>query len=266
MTSGSLAYTYAVARQAAGLHQTVDGLSGVVGASVHLVGSSRSGEVVAAVSPVPREDFDEAALPGHLEDLRWLERLARSHHGVVEAVAACTTVLPLRLATVYLDDDRVRTMLDDRLGAFRDQLSRLSQHVEWGVKLYVDAPAAPQTPPTQAPDLSPGRAYLHRRRAEQESQHDAFRAAGRAAERIEAAARAHAADRVRHRVQEGELAVESGVNVLNDAYLLPLDHADAFRADVLHSTDSLPGVRVVVTGPWAPYSFAAPGPAEESTP
>ncbi|MDY0812775.1 GvpL/GvpF family gas vesicle protein [Kitasatospora purpeofusca] len=270
MTARSLAYTYAVAQDAPDLRRAVDSLTGVVGAPVHLVRPSRGGEAVATVSPVPGEDFDQAALAAHLEDLQWLEALARSHHGVIEAIAGCTTVLPLRLATVYLDDDRVRSVLDDGQRAFLEQLTRLAEHVEWGVKLYIEAPAgaqaAPSRAPDRAPDLSPGRAYLHRRRAEQESQHDAFRAAEEAAERIGAAAREHAAGRARHRVQQGELAVEPGVNVMNDAYLVPLDHAEAFRADVLNSTDSLTGVRVVVTGPWAPYSFADRGPAGESAP
>ncbi|MFI6449441.1 GvpL/GvpF family gas vesicle protein [Kitasatospora sp. NPDC050543] len=266
MTAGPLAYTYAVARHAAGLPQAVDGLAGVVGSPVHLVHATHSGEVVAAVSPVPGKDFDEAALRGHLEDLGWLEALARSHHGVVEALAACTTVVPLRLATVYLDNDRVRAMLDDRRGLFLDQLSRLAGHVEWGVKLYVDAPAATQAALPQGPDLSPGRDYLRRRRTEQASHQDAFRAAERAAERITASATSHAVGHVRHRVQGGELAVESGANVLNDAYLVPLDQAEPFRAEVLRSTDALPGVHVVVTGPWAPYSFADAGLAEDDAP
>ncbi|MGK4585249.1 GvpL/GvpF family gas vesicle protein [Kitasatospora sp. HPMI-4] len=253
MTAGSLTYTYAVAQNADALRQTVDGLVGVSGAPVHLVHTAHGG-VVAAVSQVPEEDFDEAALSRHLEDLEWLEALARAHHRVIEAIAACTTVLPLRLATVYLDDNRVRAVLDNRWDVFLGQLCRLAGHVEWGVKLYIDAPPIAPTP---SPDLSPGRAYLRQRRAEKDSRQDAFRAAERAAERIEAVARVYAVDRVRHRPQEGELAVGPGVNVCNDAYLVPLDRADSFRADILHSTESLAGVRVDVTGPWVPYSFAA---------
>ncbi|MGW3045948.1 GvpL/GvpF family gas vesicle protein [Kitasatospora sp. NPDC001159] len=266
MTPERLAYTYAVARPAAGLQRTVEGLTGVVDAPVHLVSDTRGRDIVAAVSPVPSEDFDETALPRHLDDLEWLEALARSHNGVVEAISACTTVVPLRLATVYLDDDRVRNMLDDGLEVFVDRLSRLTGYVEWGVKLYVDAPPDRPPAPLPEPDLSPGRAYLRRRRADRDAQQDALRVAGRGAELIEAAALAHAVDRVRHRPQEGELAIEPGVNVLNDAYLVPLEHGEAFRADVLRSASALPGVRVVVTGPWAPYSFAAPGLPEEATP
>ncbi|EFL13179.1 GvpL/GvpF family gas vesicle protein [Streptomyces sp. C] len=66
---------------------------------------------------------------------------------------------------------------------------------------------------------------------------------------------------MRHPAQTGPLAGgDTGENVLNDAYLVPDGEADAFRAAVRHAADDLPGVRVELTGPWAPYSFAVPQP------
>ncbi|WP_371483571.1 GvpL/GvpF family gas vesicle protein [Kitasatospora sp. NBC_00315] len=261
MTAGSLVYVYAVAREPAATLVTMAGtLTGVAGSPVHLV--LRSPALAAVVSPVPERDFHETALRRHLEDLGWLEALARAHHGVIEAFSTHATVLPLRLATVYRDDDRVRAVLHDRQGLFLDRLGRLDGHVELGVKIYVDrgsdTPSEPAPPAASSsdPPLGPGRSYLRHRRAEQDSRNDAERAAERAAERIEATARAHAVERARHRIQEGELATAPGVNVSNDAYLVPAAHADAFRAEALRSTDGLTGVRVDVTGPWAPYSFA----------
>ncbi|WP_455359720.1 GvpL/GvpF family gas vesicle protein [Streptomyces sp. SYSU K21746] len=264
-------YAYAVARDAAGLSEVLADLHGVARTPVHLVRAGEGDDVVAAVSAVPSQDFCEDALRAHLEDLDWLESVARAHHGVVEALAEHTTVLPLRLATVYLDDDRVRSMLNARREAFADRLSRLDSHVEWGVKIYV-APQQGQDdaqPAAAPPDLSPGRAYLRHRRAQQHSREDTYRAAERAAERIHAVARGRAVDRVRHRIQQGELAHEEGQNIANDAYLVPLEHAEDFRAQVLHAAEGLPGVRVEVTGPWAPYSFATPPQpeaAEQGTP
>ncbi|MGW6360670.1 GvpL/GvpF family gas vesicle protein [Streptomyces sp. NPDC055092] len=46
------------------------------------------------VSHVRAQDFQEDALKQHLEDLEWLKAVARAHHGVIEALAAHTTVLP----------------------------------------------------------------------------------------------------------------------------------------------------------------------------
>src|SRR5437762_2746049 len=94
----ALTYAYAVARDAyEALTDALSGLRGVADAPVHLVRGGTDHGVVVAVSPVPAQDFQEAALHAHLEDLDWLESVARAHHRVIEALAARTTVLPLRL-------------------------------------------------------------------------------------------------------------------------------------------------------------------------
>lgn len=240
----AITYAYAVARDADGsLEEALSGLPGVADAPVHLVRVEQGDDVVVAVSAVPEQDFQEAALRAHLEDLDWLESVARAHNRVIEALAARTTVLPLRLATVYLDDERVRRMLQARREAFAARLTALAAQVEWGVKIYVEAPeavASPADPPTEA-GLSPGRAYLSHRRAQRHAREDVYRSASQAAERIESVARVYAVDRVQHRPQQGELARGPGENVINDAYLVPLQHAESFRADILLAAEGFPG-------------------------
>ncbi|MGW0994268.1 GvpL/GvpF family gas vesicle protein [Streptomyces sp. NPDC002523] len=258
-----VAYAYAVLRAAEGLGTALDGVEGVAGAPVRLVPEGSGDALAVAVSSVPAQDFQESALRRHLEDLDWLETVARAHHTVIEALATRTTVLPLRLATVYLDDGRVEAMLREEADAFSHALRRLAGHLEWGVKIYVE----PQ-PDTQVTDasvaagaadgLSPGRAYLRARRSQRHSRDESYRAARQAAERVEAIGRAMAAGHARHRVQQGELAAGAGENVVNDAYLLSREAAADFRTRVLDAVQDLPGVRIDVTGPWAPYSFAAP--------
>ncbi|MGC0334180.1 hypothetical protein RKD23_007170 [Streptomyces sp. SAI-170] len=230
---------------------------GVAGAPVGLV---RAGPLAAAVSPVPEEEFSEAALRVRLEDLAWLETTARAHHFVIETLAARTTVLPLRLATVYLDEPRVAEMLREREEPLLALLDELADHVEWGVKVYAEVPSgAPAAVPdgdTGAPDT--GRAYLRRRRRERQARDDTRRAAERTVRRTAELARDLAAQRVRHRPQQGVLASEPGENIANDAYLVPRALAEEFRERMLRAADGLPGVRVEVTGPWAPYSFTGP--------
>ncbi|MFE0628536.1 GvpL/GvpF family gas vesicle protein [Streptomyces sp. NPDC058864] len=247
-------YAYGVLREGGVPDGALEALTGVAGAPVRLV---TSGTLAAAVSPVPATDFQEDALRRHLEDLDWLEAVARAHHTVIEALSAHTTVLPLRLATVYLDDERVRQVLREDDAAFREVLERLAGHLEWGVKIYVDAPAAAAGPTGAAEDLSPGRAYLRARRAQRHSRDEAYRAAEEAAVRVESIGRELAAGHARHRVQQGQLAADAGENVLNDAFLVAHARAEAFRTRALAAAEGLPGVRVDVTGPWAPYSFAA---------
>lgn len=264
--SDLVTYAYAVARNAAGLEESMAALTGVADAPVHLVAGTRDDETVLVVSPVPAQDFQEDALKGHLEDLEWLEAVARAHNRVIDALATRTTVLPLRLATVYLDDTRARDVLDGECAAFAERLAQLAEHVEWGVKIYVDPSQGPAAPaPAPDADLTPGRAYLRSRKEQRSVRDSAYRAAEQAAERVEAAGRAHAAGRARHRVQQGPLADGVGGNVVNDAYLVPRDRTEEFRSEVEHAADGLQGVRVEVTGPWAPYSFATLSAGSEET-
>ncbi|WP_328427531.1 GvpL/GvpF family gas vesicle protein [Streptomyces sp. NBC_00443] len=265
MTGQQLSYAYAVIRSpgaaAQATHEQLADLRGVAGAPVTLV---RSGALAAAVSEVPGEEFSESALKSRLEDLDWLESTARAHHLVIETLAARVTVLPLRLATVYLDESRVERMLSERQQPFAELLDRFDAHVEWGVKVYAEVPPASEpATPSAAPgsstaDGAPGRAYLRTRRQHRQAHEDTRRAAEEAVRRTEERARGLAVERSRHRPQQGTLADARGENLANDAYLVPRDLAAEFRERMLHAADDLPGVRVEVTGPWAPYSFATP--------
>jgi hypothetical protein len=258
--SDLLSYAYAVVRDTEGLREATAPLRGVADTPVSLVTDAGDDRLGLVVSHVPARDFQEDALKHHLEDLEWLETVARAHHGVIEALVERSTVLPLRLATVYLDDNRAREVLEAGRTMFSERLARLSDHVEWGVKIYVESSAAAHAAPAvPAADLTPGRAYLRNRRQQQSVRDTVYQAARKAAERVEATGRKYASDRVRHRIQQGLLAEgAAGENVVNDAYLVPLKCCDEFLADVTHAADGLDGVRIDATGPWAPYSFAMP--------
>ncbi|MGW0118562.1 GvpL/GvpF family gas vesicle protein [Streptomyces sp. NPDC003327] len=255
-----LSYAYAVVRPTASLAEgALHGVEGVApGADAGAVRLVREGDLAAVVSSVPESDYSEAALKVHLEDLSWLERVARAHHDVVRLLASHTTVLPLRLATVYVDDDRVRDVLRRGEAAFRGLLDRFADHEEWGVKVYAEAPA-PTAPveDEQADPPDPGRAYLRRRRRQREDRGAAWSAATEAVRRIESEAGDVAVERARHRPQQGPMAVGTGENVANDSYLVPEGRAEEFRERVGRAARDLTGVRVEITGPWAPYSFAA---------
>ncbi|MFD8809707.1 GvpL/GvpF family gas vesicle protein [Streptomyces sp. NPDC059597] len=254
MSDTELRYVYAVGRDEEALDRVTGLVTGVDGHSLHTV---RGGGLTALVSGVPADRFEEATLTAQLEDLDRLERLARAHHAVVDAAFAGTTVLPMRLATVYRDEARVAAMLEERRVPFGELLDLLDGHVELGVKVYAVARAAapaPASPESEAAGTSPGRAYLRRRRAQRDTVRNAYRVAADLAEVAAREAGALAAARVSHRPQQGEWSEGRGENVANEAYLVPVGAVEEFRARLGSLTR--PGVGVEVTGPWAPYSFA----------
>ncbi|MGX7759659.1 GvpL/GvpF family gas vesicle protein [Streptomyces angustmyceticus] len=255
-----VAYVYALGRAGAALEGAAARLTGLRGGALRTV---TAGTLAALVSSVPADAFSEEGMKAQLGNLAELEEVARAHHAVVEAAVGSATVLPMRLATVYLDDDRVRSMLDERGAEFDARLSLLEGHAEVGVKVYADPRAAagpppPDTPDPAAPPVSPGWAYLQRRRAQRRTHRDAYRAAGAVAEEVRDRAAALARDRVVHRPQQGELASGPGENIANEAYLVPADRLRDFRRAVSAAAEGVPGVHVEITGPWAPYSFATP--------
>jgi Gas vesicle synthesis protein GvpL/GvpF len=238
-------YVYAIGRalDPAGLA----GLVGIDGAEVHRIAHR---DLVAVVSAAPS---DEAALRARLERLDELAAIAEAHHAVVAAVATQTVVAPSRLATIYRDEHRVRELLRHRYEEFEALLDRLAGTVEVGVKLYVED----RSPARAAPSAS-GRAYLqqlsqrHRRRDED------WRHAAATVERVDTALSANALDRSDLRPQPAQLSGTAGHNVLNAAYLVPTGRVTEFTELAQRLAQDEPALRVEVTGPWAPYSFAEP--------
>ncbi|MFF9915397.1 GvpL/GvpF family gas vesicle protein [Streptomyces sp. NPDC013457] len=259
--SPPMAYVYGVGRDDGSLSALVPTVTGVDG---HRVGLVPAEGLVALVSSVPADVFDDAALRQQLEDLGRLEEIARAHHDVVDAAFTRAAVLPFRLATVCPDEDRVTGMLVDHRDRFAEMLTCFDGHVELGVKVHADPKAVASPPQTASQEsvgartTSPGRAYLQQRRQRRRNTEDLFHAAGAVVDDVTRVAQQVARATVMHRPQEGGLSGRHGVNIANHAYLVPAGAETRFRDEVQAAARPVPGVRVEVTGPWAPYSFSAP--------
>ncbi|MFC0503783.1 GvpL/GvpF family gas vesicle protein [Micromonospora costi] len=234
------------------------GLPGMDGEPVRPV---RAGGLVAVVSSVPLTEYGEEALRRNLEDLAWLERAARAHHRVVDALARAGAVVPARLATVHHDDGRVAASLTDRRAELVTLLDRLSGRGEWGVKGYVVPGATPQAEETAGPGGA-GAAYLRRRRAQLTAREDGQRAAASAAAAVHDALSRHAVAARRHPPQDRRLSGAPTAMALNGAYLVDTATLSAFAGLVDSLRARHPELRLELTGPWPPYSFVAERPAE----
>ncbi|CAL9394609.1 GvpL/GvpF family gas vesicle protein [Streptomyces albus] len=248
--TGELRYVYAVVPPSAEpLPGELRGVAGTVPRTVEHAG------LAAVVSDVAEADFAEEPLRAHLEDLAWLERTARAHQAVVDALTALTCPLPLRLATVYRDDDGVRRTLEEGRERFDATLRRLEGRVEWGVKVYARPAPAPAAASGAAP--ASGREFLRRRRQQVTARENALTGAEELGRTLHAALSAEAEDTRVHPAQNPQLSQMPGQNLLNAAYLVPRERSDAFVSRVEQLGGHDPAVRVELTGPWAPYSFAS---------
>jgi hypothetical protein len=245
-----LVYLYAVGGVA--LRSVLPGgLVGVAGAPVRVIVANGLAAVVSSVDP---SQFGTEPLRRNLEDVAWLAAAARAHHAVVEAAWRGEPIAPLRLATVYVDDDKVRALLRDRGPEFRAVLDRLRGREEWAVKAYaLPRPAAPDGADDD-PDVGPGAAYLRRRRAVRDRDTRVRRAVQDAADQLHERLTAAAHDSRRYAGGDPRLAGRPPDLVLNAAYLVDGSATAAFRRTVEGWRS--PHVRAELTGPWAPYSFA----------
>ncbi len=259
-------WLYAVARGLA--PASLGDLRGVAGAEVRAVAvageGAGEGTLTAVVSPVPLTEFGEEALRRNLEDLDWLAATARAHDTVVAAVSGvASAAVPLRLATVCFDEERVRTLVEESRHAFTATLDALTGRTEWGVKVYTDpAKLAESAEPAEAAPSSPGgsgAAYLRRRKAALSARETGERVAAEHAERLHARLASAAVAHRRHPPQDPKLSGERDHMVLNGAYLVDDDRASGFAELVRELDAEHEAVRVELTGPWPPYSFAAVG-------
>lgn len=267
MADGHCLWLYAVASDAAGPFPA--GVTGVGGATARPL---RAAGFVAVVARVDESEFGADALHRNLDDLDWLERTARAHHAVIEAVAGTHPVVPARLATVYSSAAAVEEMLHERAADFRAALARIAERSEWGVKAFVAAPAGPDGPSGSAaagagraaPGTGTGAAYLQRRREQLTARQDARREAVVSAQTVDAELARLSVSARRYPPQAADLAGRSATMVLNAAYLVADERADEFVAAVSELAARHPAVQLTLTGPWPAYSFAAPdGEAED---
>ncbi|SDM51442.1 GvpL/GvpF family gas vesicle protein [Streptomyces wuyuanensis] len=266
-------YVYAVTRPFDGAATPLrEDVRGVAGAPARLLAHDG---LVAVLSDVPAEDFSDVALRERLEDLDWLAATARGHDAVVSALTAAATPLPLRLVTVCRDDGGVRRMLDSGRDQFTRALERLDGRVEWGVKVYAEgaegtqerqgaAGARPGKAAVRAAGggsaqgrrPATGRDYLKQRMRRRDATEGVWAQADAVSRTLHSELSRYAEAEQVHRPQDPRLPGAARGNVLNAAYLVPREKGEAFAEEVRRLTPPGTGIRVELTGPWAPYSFA----------
>lgn len=227
--------------------------------------------LAALVSDVDLDEFGEDGLREHLEDLRWLEEVARTHDAVAFAAATAAPTAPLRLATICLTDAAVRDRLDRWHDPLVSTLDRIAGRHEWSVKAFASPRVATPSPASGSGGESAdsgtggtggtapgaGAAYLRRRKEEAaQREHDA-QTEQELADQLHAALSAHVAASRRLALQDPRLSGHQGTMILNGAYLVDDAAASELQDAVKALGDAHPSARLEVGGPWPAYSFVA---------
>lgn len=259
MTDDPGVWAYAITEHGGG---DLSRLTGVAGAKVR---AAVAGGFTVLVSDVDLGDFGEVALRRNLENLAWLEEVARAHHNVIDAAARLFPLLPTRLATVYSSDRAMAGVLARHCQELRAALRRVGGRVEWGVKAYAVPEAATRDGEEPGPAKAgrtgtgaggAGLAYLSRRRAQLTARESSRQAALAGARAIHAELSGRAAQARLHPPQSAQLSGDRMAMLLNAAYLLDASASAGFASAVAAAATAHPELRVELTGPWPPYSFA----------
>jgi hypothetical protein len=210
--------------------------------------------LIAATAPLPR--YGAEAIERGLRDLEWVSRCALAHEAVVEHFAAVQTVLPMRLFTLFHDDQGALDHIQKSRARITRLLGRLSGRQEWGVRVRLNG-SKPAPAPARRAALS-GTGFLLAKRQEHTAGRTAATEARRQADRVfRELKRLAAASRRRDPVGTG-----SGARlVLDAAFLVDRKGGTRFRRAVRSLAGRLEptGCAVELTGPWPPYNFIAGG-------
>jgi Gas vesicle synthesis protein GvpL/GvpF len=243
-------------------------LTGVAGEALELI---RLGGLTAVAGQVPVSEFGSQALHQNLEDLDWLACCAHAHHDVISEAAASGVVLPMRLATLYQSESGVTGLLSKRAEQLEAAIADLTGCAEYGLKGYTqrspgggqpgvnDAakmPSPAHDAPTAPATANPGTAYLKKRRADLDAHEEERRVAAQAAEQLVRQVAALALGERQHPLHDKSLDPAAGDMILNVSYLVADEESKGFEKAVGDLAQSMPSLRLELTGPWPPYSFA----------
>ena len=217
------------------------------------------GQLTAVVSRVPAEEFAEDELRAHLNDMAWVETVARAHERVLDALCRQTTVIPMRLCTVYKTEGGVREMLRRESAALLEKLQNMEGKVEWGVKVFFHRRSASRRASGEEPsrESASGAEYMHHRRRERDRGRQLDEQIEAAVAEIHERLDSLSEESTLNPPQRPEVSAHPGEMVLNGAYLVQRENESAFHEEAteLQSRFEGIGIELAVTGPWPAYNF-----------
>ena len=209
--------------------------------------------LVAATAPMDR--YSAEAIDARLADLDWVSRCAVAHDAMIEHFARHHPVIPMKLFTLFTNDERAVTHVARTRRKLERLFARVADREEWGVRLLLDerrAVARAAAPVAAAT----GTEFLRKKKAAKDARQEVVASALRDADKL-----FEALDRLADDSHRRTPAVEGPARrmVLDAAFLVPRREARRFRAAVAEAAPPLEarGFTLSLTGPWPPYHFVA---------
>jgi hypothetical protein len=209
--------------------------------------------IVAADAPLERYSSD--AIDVGLRDIDWVSDCAVRHERVVEHFARRGGFVPMRLFTLFSDDERASKHVRGIRRSVERAASRIEGCAEWGVRAHLDVKRATRaTRAGAARSATNGADFLRKKRDVRDAAANAERDARDAVDRLHDAVAAHARDAMRRPPVRG---APGGSLVLDAVFLVERREARALKTIVARAARDLAprGLVVSLTGPWPAYHF-----------
>lgn len=255
MSRATATYVYCLLRSAAppSLEGLPEGLPGTAAPRLLPLG----GDLWLVVADAPLPEYGGGEIESRLSDLSWVSDRALAHERIVEHCAAAGPVLPMKLFTLFHNDERALAHLRQQREEIDATLDRIAGRVEWGVRILFREDEARRQAVEAAGDgerPSSGTSFLLRKKAEKEGARDL---AARLRVEVDTAYDDLASRAVEARRRQPEPGEVGARLLLDAAFLVPSGEGDAFEAEVQRVARQLAGraCEVTLTGPWPPYNF-----------
>ena len=211
--------------------------------------------VWAVVSDVPLSTYGSEQLEPRLKDLNWVADAALAHEAVVEHFAsrADTSVVPMKLFTMFSSRERAVADLSAQWPGIASVLARIRGCNEWGIRV-VRQPAPSRGAVRNA---SSGTAFLAAKKRERDDARAGLVKAAAAAENAFESLAKLAREARRRAAPE----TASTPPLVDAAFLVSTTRRARFRTTARRLAKSCreAGADLILTGPWPAYNFVEQG-------
>jgi hypothetical protein len=225
------------------------------------------------VASAPLALYDAAAIDPKLRDLEWVSQRAAEHEAVVEHAANLGTVVPMKLFTLFTNDDRAVGHVRKMKRSLDRVADRIEGCEEWGLRILFDQARAARAAaearskkhaapsgrgklegPSRSNESMSGTSFLLRKKTIDEERRRAGARGGAAVEELYERVAKSVRIAQRREAPNRELA---GQVVLDAVFLVPHESVKKLKSIVRASAKSLvdEGFDLVLSGPWPAYSF-----------
>lgn len=217
-----------------------------------------SGSLWLVVAEVPLDVYGPGRLDRHLADLDWVGRVALAHEAVVEHFthAAGTTVIPMKLFTMFSTRARAVADIAARRKTIEASLRRIAGAEEWGIRVLRGEPVE-KPPSNPVRRTGSGAEFLAaKKQARDAAKSSRQAAAGAALQAYERLSKVSKDSRRRH----DPPAAGAPPPLLDAAFLVASTKRTKFTAVARREAAACAaaGARMTLSGPWPAYNFVQP--------